>query len=495
MQVRNRKDKLEKMKTALFVLPLFRDEALPAEFKALPFPIEAALKGNDFKAKKGEQLLLLPSVEKSGIQRVMLLGMGSREKFSLKVLTAAYGSLFIHLRNRSVADVTVELPLTSEEGPSPVNVALTLARACRAGSYQFENYKSEPRKLALKKLAYRAGEKPLKAVTDAFLRGDLIGQGVNTARDLSNEPGATATPTYLSTVAKSYAKGAKSVTVKVLGEPQLKKLGAGGILAVGQGSREESRMIVMEYKSGRKNAPRLAVIGKGLTFDAGGISLKPGSKMEDMKFDMCGSAAVLGLFSVIADLKPNVDVIGVVPSAENLPDGAAYKPGDIITLLCGKTVEIINTDAEGRLLLCDALTYAEKTYKPDAMIDFATLTGAVLVAFGHEMSAVMGNDAAMVEAVVDAGSKSGDRCWPMPLADEYKAMIESPIADIRNSTNTRDAGTITAGAFLDAAVQDTPWAHVDIAGTAWMPKKAGYISGPSGVGVHLLVDLLETFEA
>jgi leucyl aminopeptidase len=251
----------------------------------------------------------------------------------------------------------------------------------------------------------------------------------------------------------------------------------------------------MEYTCGKKNARKLAVIGKGITFDSGGISIKPSASMEDMKYDMCGAAAVFGLFSVIAELKPDIDVLGVVPTAENLPDGHALKPGDIIKLLCGKTVEVINTDAEGRLLLVDALAWAEKTWKPDAMIDFATLTGAVVIAFGHQMSAVLGNDPAMVEAVVDAGSRSGDTCWPMPLAEEFKAMIKSPIADIRNSTNTREAGTITAGCFLNEAVTaDTPWAHVDIAGTAWMNGKPGYVNGPTGVGVHLLAELIDTFE-
>ncbi|MFA7330711.1 MAG: leucyl aminopeptidase [Candidatus Delongbacteria bacterium] len=495
MEIRTRKGSLATQKTELYVLGLFKDEALPEEARALEgaFPLQAALKG-DFKAGKGETLLLLPATA-GPLRRVLLLGLGERAKFSLKILTEVYGGLMLGLKEKSYTELSVELPLLDEHGPGPADLALTLGRALRVGLWSFETYKSQPKTCALKTVSLRAGESATKELAAAWAKGWLIGEGVNYARDLAQEPGNSVTPTRLGLEAQEIAKASGGlVKVKVLGEAQLQKLGAGGILAVGQGSREESRLIALEYRCGKKNARRLAFIGKGLTFDAGGISLKPGAGMEEMKYDMCGGAAVLGLFRVLARLKPDVDVLGVIPSAENLPDGAAYKPGDIIRLLCGKTVEIVNTDAEGRLLLCDALTWAERTFQPDAMVNLATLTGAVLICLGHEMSAVLGNDPAMVEAVVDAGSRSGDVCWPLPLAEDYKAMVKSTVADIRNSTNTREAGTITAACFLNEAVsEETPWAHLDIAGTAWVPKKAGYAPGPTGVGVHLLVDLLETF--
>ena len=342
---------------------------------------------------------------------------------------------------------------------------------------------------------FRCGAAPERGVTQALKRGDLIGRGVNFARELATEPGSTATPAYLGEVARKLASvGGPSLKVKVLGEPQLKRIGAEGILAVGQGSRQPSRLVVLEYKCGRKNARRLAMIGKGVTFDTGGISIKPHLKMHEMKYDMCGAAAVLGVFSVIAELKPGVDLVGLVPAAENMPGGASYKPGDIIRLHCGKTVEIVNTDAEGRLLLCDALSYAERNYQPDAMVDFATLTGAVLICLGLEMSAVMGNDPGMVEAVVEAGSSSGDTCWPLPLAEEFKEQMRSRVADIRNLDPSRNAGTITAGAFLNEAVgEDTPWAHVDIAGTAWNSSDpgSGYVAGgATGFGVRLAFEYL-----
>ncbi|MDP2360938.1 MAG: leucyl aminopeptidase [bacterium] len=495
MEIRARKGSLATLKTELYVLGLFKGEALFGDVAVLAahFPLEAALQ-HDFKGEKGEQLLLLPTGA-CPVRRVLLLGLGERGKFSLKAATEIYGGLMLSLREKSFRDAVVEFPLLEEDGPVPADLALALGRALKVGSWRFERYKSKPKTSTLANLALRAGEQPAKPLTDAFLRGALIGEGVNHARDLAQEPGNTVTPGFLADNARAIAaaSGGK-VKTRVLGEAQLRKLGAGGILAVGQGSREESRLIALEYRCGKPKARRLAFIGKGITFDSGGISIKPSAQMEEMKYDMCGAAAVLGLFQVIARLAPGVDVLGVIPAAENLPDGQAYKPGDIIRLLCGKTVEVVNTDAEGRLLLCDALSWAERTFQPDAMVDLATLTGAVLICLGHEMSAVLGNDPAMVEAVVDAGSRSGDVCWPLPLAEDYKAMVKSPVADIRNSTNTREAGTITAACFLNEAVsEETPWAHIDIAGTAWVAKKAGYPAGPTGVGVHLLAELLDTF--
>jgi leucyl aminopeptidase len=255
-------------------------------------------------------------------------------------------------------------------------------------------------------------------------------------------------------------------------------------------------MSVLHYRCGRAKAPVVAFVGKGVSFDTGGISIKPALNMEDMKYDMCGAAAVLGLFSVIRDLAPAVDVIGVVPSAENMPDGNALKPGDIIRLFNGKTVEVLNTDAEGRLLLADAIAYVEKTYQPDAIVDFATLTGAMLICLGREFSGVFGNDPGLLDAVVDAGTRSGDLCWPLPLTEPFCRMVKSKVADIRNHTNSREGGSITAAAFLkEALAENTPWVHVDIAGTASRnTSREGCVPGATGVGVHLAAELLTRFE-
>ena len=499
MQLVIKKDALNKLKTELYVVSLYKGEGLPAELAGLDqyFDVARVLKAGDFSGKTAERFMLYPQDPKADIKRLLLLGLGERDRFALKTVTHAFGNLAIWLKDQHYKNVCFELPEIDEQGPELTQVAVSMTRSLRTGSWEFEHYRSKPHQTAWKTLTLRAGEKPAKEIVAAMKRGDAIGRGANVARDMGTHPGNTATPSYLAQTAQSFARPKSSrVKAKILGESQLKKMGAGGILAVGQGSAEESKMIVLEYRCGKRNARKLAVIGKGVTFDSGGISLKPGLKMEEMKYDMCGAAAVLGIFSVIDEIKPDVDVFGVIPAAENLPDGTSYKPGDVIELLCGKKVEVINTDAEGRLLLCDALTYAERTFKPDAMMDFATLTGAVLLALGHVMSAVVGNDPGMVEAVVEAGSSSGDTCWPLPLSEEYREMIKSRIADIRNSTNDRQAGTITAGAFLNEAVsEDTPWAHVDIAGTAWVPKKAGYIPGATGVGVHLVYDLLENFAA
>jgi leucyl aminopeptidase len=498
MQIAIQKGTFPKIKTELLVVSIFEEDSLSKVLEELSddFAFDELEKLGDFKAASGSHQLLYPRT-KCGVKRILLNGLGKREKFSLKTLSAVYGKLGIYLKSADFKAAVVCLPNSEELGPDVNSIALVCARSLETGLWSFENYKSKPKTMALKKLSFYAGDKPAKDLLAAISRGAAIGRGVNTARDLGTHPSNTVDPAYLSSTARKYAKASGGkLKVKVLNENQLQKIGAGGILAVGQGSVKESQLISFEYRCGKKNARKLAVIGKGITFDSGGISLKPGSKMEDMKYDMCGAATVMGIFSVIAEIQPDIDLFGVIPAAENMPDGTSYKPGDVITLHCGKTVEIINTDAEGRLLLCDALSWAEQQYKPDAMLDFATLTGAVLMCLGHEMSAVMGNDPGMVEAVVDAGNCSGDVCWPLPLAEEFRNMVKSPIADIRNSTNTREAGTITAGAFLNEAVSsDTPWAHVDIAGTAWHNKKPGMIAGATGVGVHMIYELIDIFNS
>jgi leucyl aminopeptidase len=297
------------------------------------------------------------------------------------------------------------------------------------------------------------------------------------------------TPAYLADQAKRLAE-THGFALTVLDRAQLEREGMRTLLAVAQGSAQEPRFIVLEYRGkGADDAPPIALVGKGVTFDSGGISIKPAQNMEDMKFDMSGAAAVLGTFEVLGRLKPSINVVGLIPATENLPSGTALKPGDVIKSHAGKTIEIINTDAEGRLILCDALSYVRR-FKPAAVIDAATLTGAVVVALGHAAIGLMGTDDALVAEVRDAGERAGERCWQLPLWDEYRDLLRSDVADLKNSAG-RGAGTIAGGWFLREFATGYPWVHLDIAGTAYTDSDAPYqAKGPTAIGVRLFSEFV-----
>jgi leucyl aminopeptidase len=294
--------------------------------------------------------------------------------------------------------------------------------------------------------------------------------------------------------ARKIARRSPRVTAQALDEKAMAKLGMGSLLSVSRGSSEPAYLIHLVYKPTKKSDKKICLVGKGLTFDAGGISLKPSAKMDEMKYDMSGGAAVLGTFQAIASLEPGVEVHGLVPTSENLPDGMANKPGDVVTACNGLTIEVLNTDAEGRLILADALAYAAKTIKPDAMIDLATLTGAVVVALGHELSGAMGNDEKLIDQLVAAGEATGESVWPLPILDAHRNDMKGTVGDLRNmSSPSTGAGSSTGGAFLSNFVGDVPWAHLDIAGSAWGATDRDYQGGQvgTGVGVRLLIEYLE----
>ncbi len=320
--------------------------------------------------------------------------------------------------------------------------------------------------------------------------GQAIGEGTNLSKDLANMPGNVCTPSFLATTAQSLGKE-YAMTTTVLDEARMKRLKMGALLSVSKGSREPAKLITIEYKGVDKDHPPVVLVGKGLTFDAGGISLKPAATMDEMKFDMCGGASVLGVMRALGELKLPMNVVGVIASSENLPDGAANKPGDVVTSMKGLTIEILNTDAEGRLILCDALTYVEK-FKPAVVIDIATLTGACMIALGQQASGLFSNDDELADAILAAGKTAGDRAWRMPVWDEYQQQLKSNFADVAN-IGGRFAGAVTAACFLKRFAEDYRWAHLDIAGTAW---KSGTEKGATGRPVGLLVQyLLDTLEA
>ncbi|MFQ5536373.1 MAG: leucyl aminopeptidase [Gemmatimonadota bacterium] len=451
----------------------------------------ARVLGRDFRGKKNDELVLYR--EGGGPERVVLLGLGPAGKVELETLRRMAGRAVRaaeRLRSASVS-LSVDAALFAG-GPGAADVAKAFAEGAVLASWNFREFKTkEPEEgpdVDVTRLDIFASTSPAE-VAEAARQGSVIAAGENLARTFQARPGNVATPTHLAEEARALAEE-HGLAVTIFDEAAMKEAGMEAILAVSAGSREEARLIVLEHRGGEEGDPPLVLVGKGLTFDAGGISLKPPAGMEEMKFDMSGGAAVLGAMTAIARLGVAANVVGIVPSSENLPSGTAVKPGDIIGSLAGKTIEVINTDAEGRLILADALAYGAGL-EPAAMVDCATLTGAVVIGLGHHASAVLGNDDGLVAELQEAGERTGERCWPLPLWEEYTRQLDSEFADLLN-VGGRPAGTITAAAFLKEFVGDAPWAHLDIAGTAYGDKPLPYQrKGGYGVPTRLLVDWVQ----
>ncbi len=443
----------------------------------------AAMASGDLKGSAKDEALFYPP--EGPAARVAFLGAGSEEDLDAEALRWLGGRAVRMAEAAKEPRLSVVLPQI--EGMDAESVARAIVEGAVLAAWTFRELK-EPDEDDPPTVAHLDLIAP--AEPDAYRTGVQTGaaaaRGENLARTLQSRPGNVATPTHLAEQARALAERV-GLDVTVLGPEEMREAGMEALLAVSQGSAEEPRLIVLRHDgAGGKDKP-LVLVGKGLTFDAGGISLKPAAGMEDMKFDMSGGAAVLGAMSAIAEAELPVDVVGVVPSSENLPSGTAVKPGDVIGSLAGKTIEVINTDAEGRLILADALAYAARL-EPAAMVDCATLTGACVVALGHHASAVMGTDDDLVEELTRAGRASGERCWPLPLWKEYRKQLDSPVADLKN-IGGRPGGSITAGCFLREFVGDVPWAHLDIAGTAYGEGKLPYQrKGALGVPTRLLFE-------
>ena len=495
MKIQVKTQSWSELKVANLVLPLF--EGQESETEAV---LKKILKKNDkqissllsgtLTGKAGfieSQLLVQPA----SVERLIFIGMGKVKDFDLKKVRTAVAKLIQWSNARQINQLCTML-LKPENSPLTDDAVWhTQIVAAQMSVFNYKEFKSDSRPDPLKTLTLFTPEvKQAAALRKLTRHAEAYGDAVNLARELVIKPGNVATPAYLAATARRFKKNGVKVTV--LDAARLGREKCGGILAVGQGSRNKPNMITMEYACGRKKAPTVALVGKGVTFDSGGISLKPGAGMDEMKGDMGGAAAVLAVFSVLHRIKPAVNVIGIVPAAENMPDGASYRPGDIIRCHSGKTVEILNTDAEGRLLLADGLSWAEQKYKPQAILDIATLTGAVVVALAHEFTGLLTNSNDLAEQVLASGAESGDPAWQLPLTAEFEEMVKSDVADLRNSVPGRAGGTITAAAFLKAHLRDTPWAHLDIAGTSWKKSKSAH-SGPQGAAVRLLLNLLENF--
>jgi leucyl aminopeptidase len=454
--------------------------------------ISAVVARGDFRGKEGQTLLLYPAAGAVGAERVLLVGIGTREALDLERIRRAAGTAVKQARRLEVPRFASMLHHAAlvEDRISTRVAARAVAEGTVLGAYRFDQMKTggdEAERTELEQLVVLE-KVPAKArEVEAGVRvGTAVARGENLARDLGNLPGNVATPDYLAQTALRIAEE-HGMNASVLGPAEMEKEGLHALLAVSRGSDQEPRLIVIEHRKGRRGDRPLVLLGKGLTFDAGGISIKPAQGMEEMKFDMCGGAAVLGAMQAIGELGLEINVVGVVPSSENLLSGAALKPGDIIRSHLGKTIEVVNTDAEGRLILADALSYLRR-YEPAAVVDAATLTGACVIALGHHATGAMANDDALLGEIRAAGDRVGERVWPLPMYDEYREQIKSDYADLKN-TGGRAAGTITAGWFLREFVGDFPWVHLDVAGTAYGDGKLSYqAKGATGAPTRLFVE-------
>ena len=434
-----------------------------------------------------EQTLMVHYPRGAACERVLLVGCGKPRAFNDRNYSKVVASAAQAVNNSGATDAVsflAELEVTNRETYWKVR---TLIEGTRGAVFTTDELKSEKtrgrRPLRRLGINVAAAEKEIahKAITD----GDAIAAGVELARNLGNLPGNICTPTYLADQARQLGKQSDKLKVSVMDEAGMKKLGMGALLSVSRGSREPARLISMEYKGGASDAKPVVLVGKGVTFDSGGISIKPAAAMDEMKYDMCGAASVLGAMQACVAMQLPLNVVGVIPTTENLPDGNASKPGDIVTSMSGQTIEVLNTDAEGRLILCDALTYCEK-FKPAVVIDIATLTGACVIALGAHAAGLLSNNDELAEDLLAAGNTAGDRAWRMPLWDEYQPQLDSNFADMAN-IGGREAGTITAACFLSRFASDYDWAHLDIAGVAW---KGGKEKGATGRPVSLLTQYL-----
>ena len=443
------------------------------------------LKKGDFDAKAGNSLMLydLPGVT---APRVLLVGAGKSSKLAPKEFRDMVRATIRAVSDGAIAELTSCLGDCDVAGRDAPWSALQTAIGTLETVYRFSQPKSrnKPGAPGLKRVVVGASGKAAKELGAALKRGNAIGEGTNLARDLGNLPPNICTPTYLAEQARQLSRRG-GMKVGVLGQREMQKLGMGALLAVAQGSRQPPKFIILEHRGGAKSQKPVVLVGKGITFDTGGISLKPSSEMDEMKYDMSGAGSVIGTMHAISAMKLPLNVVGLIPASENMPGGNATRPGDVVTSMSGQSIEILNTDAEGRLVLCDALTYAER-FQPSAVIDIATLTGACVIALGNVATGLFSNDDQLADALLSAGQTSWDRVWRMPVWDDYQDQLNSNFADMAN-IGGRPAGSITAACFLERFARKFRWAHLDIAGTAW---RSGKEKGSSGRPVPLLSQFL-----
>ncbi len=485
----------ENQQTDCAIIPWFESAKIPRRFRALDKACDgvisaAALRG-DLHGKTG-RVTLLPTPQNGPCKRILVVGCGKETDFTRKVLRKAVGAATSALAQTGTVSAISYLPEATtamQSAGAGSFIAMDTVAAVQQASYRFDALKSKANKdkpSALKRFGIGVTDRKSQNAASASLKqAQAVAAGERLAKDLGNMPSNLCTPRYLARAARKIAGRSKRATVKIITPPDMKRLGMGALLSVTAGATEPARLIVIQYRGARAGSKPHVLVGKGITFDTGGISLKPGAGMDEMKFDMCGAAAVLGTMQAIIELGLKKNVVAIVPACVNMPDGKATNPGDIVTTMSGQTVEILNTDAEGRLILCDALTYARR-FKPGVVIDVATLTGACVVALGPHVSGLMTRDDELADALLAAGEAAGDQAWRLPLMPEYGEGLASNFADFANVAG-RDGGASIAASFLSRFTKDLRWAHLDVAGTAW---KSGKEKGATGRPVPLLVQYL-----
>jgi len=480
----------EKQRSACIVVGVFEPRRLSSVAEQLDRIsdgyLSALLRRGDLEGKPG-QMLLLHQVPGVLSERVLLVGCGKERELDERQYKQIINKTITTLNETGSMEAVCFLTELHVKGRDTYWKVRQAIETTQAGLYSFDQFKTNKAELRrpLRKLVFNVPtRRELPTGERAIVHGLAVAKGVKVCRDVGNMPPNVCTPAYLASQARRLGDACPNITTKVIGEQQMAELGMNSYLAVARGSENEAMMSIMEYK-GHPDAKPIVLIGKGLTFDSGGISIKPADGMDEMKYDMGGAASVLGTMHALADLQLPINVIGVLAGAENMPDGKAYRPGDILTSMSGQTIEVLNTDAEGRLVLCDALTYVDR-FEPECVIDIATLTGACIVALGHHTTGLLANHNPLAHELLGAAELSGDKTWRLPLWDEYQEQLESPFADMAN-IGGRPAGAITAAAFLSRFTKKYNWAHLDIAGTAW---KSGKDKGATGRPVPLLTQFL-----
>jgi leucyl aminopeptidase len=494
MVVEGRSGPYQDIDAQALAVAVFKDEKADEGFlrdldTAAGGVVKTVLESEEFKGKEGETayLHLPPGALKA--RCLLLVGVGERADYQMAHASELAGTAARVLRGKNVKSIAVVPRLDGD----PELIAARAVEGAIIGLFELDKYRTvDKEQRVVDRLVVIVDGADGDVLERGVKRGQIVGESVNFTRDLANEPGAYMTPTIMAERARQIASEF-NLSIDVLDESRMEQEGMGSLMSVSRGSDQPAKLIILKYtpaKPSKDNGQLLALVGKGITFDSGGISLKPGENMELMKYDMTGGATVLGAMRAIAQLKPSIPVLGVAPCSENLPSGKATKPGDIVTAMTGKTIEVINTDAEGRLVLADAIAYAKKL-GATKIIDLATLTGAVSIALGDVNAAVLGTDQELIDEIIVAGKEVGEKFWQLPLDKEYSKQIKSDIADIKN-VGGRKAGTITAAAFLKEFAEGVAWAHLDIAGTAWGDEAKPYRSkGPTGIAVRTLINIVD----
>ncbi|OGG15809.1 hypothetical protein A3D78_04780 [Candidatus Gottesmanbacteria bacterium RIFCSPHIGHO2_02_FULL_39_14] len=490
--------KISQLEVDTLNLFLWEDEEIE-KYKEFPgellLYIKDAVKRENFNQDRDE-VLLLSSKGIISAYKLIITGLGKKKDFDRGILAEQVAKSIRKSKENKAVKIGIVLADDWCDLFGIKNSVQTIVEAVSLADYRFLKYKSEEEKNKIRMLEEVILSLPFASLSQAeegIREGQIMSKATLFARDLINEPPQVTTPTYLAQEAMKIGKNSNGlVKVTILEKEEIEKLGMNSFLGVARGSDEQPKFIILKYRPARPRK-KLAVIGKGITFDTGGLSLKTAEYMETMKLDMSGAAAILGIFSAISSFKPNAEVTGLIPACENMPSGRALKPGDILRAMNGKTIEVINTDAEGRLTLADALSYAVKKEKPDEIIDLATLTGACMVALGQDIAGMFGNDDKLLKTFTKISLETGDKVWQLPLEKGYKDLIKSHIADVRNIATTKYGGAITASLFLEEFVDNTSWIHLDIAGPAYMEKDTPLIpAGGAGFGVRLILHYLNS---